>query len=101
MKDVNFLDLNNMYWEKKILRISDDLKNKLNKTIKLDSEFLQRYNIMDYSLLIIGETLSKEDMAVELPGLTRNQIQSTDKSELYHIGIIDALQDWNFDKNNE
>ena len=72
MKDVNFLDLNNMYWEKKILRISDDFKDKLNETIKLDSDFLQRYNIMDYSLLIVGETLSNEDMASELPGLNRN-----------------------------
>ena len=56
---------------------------------------------MDYSLLIVGETLSKEDKAAELPGLSRNQMQSTDNSELYHIGIIDALQDWNFDKKKE
>ena len=72
MKDINFLDLNNMYWDKKILRISNDKKNRLNETIKRDSEFLERYNIMDYSLLIVGETLSNEDMASELPGLNRN-----------------------------
>ena len=74
MKDVNFLDINNMYWEKKLLTISNDQKHMLNETIKKDSKFLQKYNIMDYSLLIVGEQLNEEDMGTELTGLSRNQI---------------------------
>lgn len=101
MKDVNFLDINNMYWRKKLLRINEDQRSYLNETIKKDSLFLQCYNIMDYSLLVVGEQLSEEDAGTELTGLTRNQYQSTDKSELYHIAIIDALQDWNLDKKQE
>ena len=46
----------------------------LNETIKKDSKFLQKYNIMDYSLLIVGEQLNEEDMGTELTGLSRNQI---------------------------
>ena len=74
MKDVNFLDINNMYWEKKLLRISNEHKHMLNETIIKDSKFLQKYNIMDYSLLIVGEQLNAGDMGTELTGLSRNQI---------------------------
>ena len=44
------------------------------ETIKKDSEFMQNFNIMDYSLLVVGEKLKGEDVGKELTGLSRNQI---------------------------
>lgn len=73
MKDVNFLEINNMYWDKKLLRISNDQRHVLIETIKKDSKFLQKHNIMDYSLLIVGEHLNEFDVGSELTGLSRNQ----------------------------
>ena len=89
MKDINLLDINSMYWQQKLLSIEN--KSKLNEIIKKDSEFLQKHKIMDYSLLLVGENLDPSDYVMADLSLTRNQVISKCKSELYHIGIIDYL----------
>ena len=50
-----------MYWEQKLLSIENENKNMLNEIIKKDSKFLQKYNIMDYSLLIVAEKLDPSE----------------------------------------
>lgn len=101
MKDINLLDINSMYWQHKLLSIENENKNKLNEIIKKDSEFLQKHKIMDYSLLLVAENLDPSEYVLADLSVTRNQVISKCKSELYHIGIIDYLQDWNVQKRGE
>lgn len=98
MKDLNFLELNDSHWENKLVRVDKAKKDKLFKTLKRDSEFLAKHNIMDYSLLLVGEKLDKNGPAVSP---NRNQIVSSDGADLYHFGLIDYLQDWNIHKKGE
>jgi 1-phosphatidylinositol-4-phosphate 5-kinase len=58
----------------------------------MDSEFLRKQNIMDYSLLLVIE--SGSDMKE-----TRNRY--TNGQQVFHFGIIDFLQDWNISKRLE
>ena len=53
---------------------------------------------MDYSLLLVGEKIDAAD-----PPITpnRNQVISSDGQYLYHLGLIDYLQDWNMSKKGE
>lgn len=41
--------------EKRVISIQDDCKTKVNRIIELDSVFLQRWGIMDYSLFLVVE----------------------------------------------
>ena len=61
--------------------------------MKLDVNFLQKHNLMDYSLLIQIENLKKDQaMDIDEDFLSRNQYISDNHKEIYHIGIIDYLQ---------
>ena len=51
---------------------------------------------MDYSLLLVIESLQSKKVYHG-----RNTICSDTHPEAYHIGIIDFLQKWNFDKKLE
>jgi hypothetical protein len=48
---------------------------------------------MDYSLLLVIEQACAP--------LTRNQFLSNDGAEVYHVGIIDFLQVWDWSKRRE
>ena len=61
-----------------------------------DSSFLREHGIMDYSLLLVIESLQSNKMSSR-----RNTICSETHPEAYHLGIIDFLQEWNFDKKLE
>ena len=98
MKDLNFQELNDCHWKEKLVRVDKVKKDKLFETIKSDSEFLAKHNIMDYSLLLVGEKLKENGPAISP---NRNQIVSSDGTELYHFGLIDYLQDWNVNKQGE
>ena len=52
---------------------------------------------MDYSLYLTVEKVEKMDKDLQ----TRNRIYSEDGSEMYHIGVIDYLQEWNANKIGE
>ena len=60
---------------------------------------------MDYSLYIKIETQkSNKDSLLghwDRIGLARNKFQSVNSKEIYHIGIIDYLQEWTFEKKFE
>ena len=57
---------------------------------------MARWNIMDYSLFLVVERRSG---ALHQP--TRNEFLSADGTELFHVSIIDYLQEWNFEKKVE
>ena len=51
---------------------------------------------MDYSLYLVVE---RSNGALRQP--TRNEYLSSDGTELFHVSIIDYLQEWNLDKKVE
>ena len=55
-----------------------------------DSKFLEKQNIMDYSLLLIIEKLDKTKQTEFLQN-KRNVFYSIDKKYAYHMGVIDYL----------
>ena len=66
----------------------------MNRIIKLDSQFLCRNNLIDYSLLIKTEKIKSKTIRRELiieQVSCRNKYLSADGNELYHLGIIDYL----------
>ena len=59
---------------------------------------------MDYSLLLVIEERASGDFSTEQECDQKqflNKILSQDKQLIYHIGVIDYLQDWNFVKRVE
>ena len=70
--------------------------------IEKDTEFLRSQGIMDYSLLLIVEQItSKLQTAHRFENLSRNEYKSYDNSMIYHLGIIDFLQQWTVQKKLE
>ena len=63
----------------------------------MDTMFLMSKGIMDYSLLIKSEQYNPNSYTE----VSRHCHISSDKREIYHIGIIDYLQKWNFAKKRE
>ena len=56
---------------------------------------------MDYSLYLTVEHVER-DQFKKLKGLaTRNRVFGANSTEIYHIGIIDYLQDWSCNKRME
>lgn len=82
--------------EKRIVSVQQESKAKINKLLEVDSAFLARWNIMDYSLYLVVERCNG---ALRQP--TRNEYLSSDGTELFHVSIIDYLQAWNLDKKLE
>lgn len=101
LKDENFKEINEQLWNGKLVMASNDTRIKMLKQIKCDSEFLCRNGIMDYSLLIVGESNKDNLIKAKHEQGKRNQFFSPDERVIYHIGIIDFLQGWTFDKKVE
>jgi hypothetical protein len=80
----------------RIISVQQESKEKINKILQYDSAFMARWNIMDYSLFLVVERRSG---ALHQP--TRNEFLSADGTELFHVSIIDYLQEWNFEKKVE
>ena len=85
----------------KLIEIEANLLEKICAIIRRDAIFLNKHNLMDYSLLLVIETVKKDsDFSKSLVSEDgRNQIKHEDK--VYHIGIIDYLQAWNMSKKIE
>jgi 1-phosphatidylinositol-4-phosphate 5-kinase len=96
LKDVNFLEINKT---KKLVCLKDIEMGHLHAIIKQDSEFLKSHNLMDYSLLLIIEQVKKG--SVKAGELSRNQFLAKGGDFIYHVGIIDYLQVWSFEKRME
>ena len=62
--------------------------------------FLAKHNLMDYSLLL-GVESKKGKIKMSAQHNSRNDILSSDSKHVYHIGIIDYLQDYNLTKKIE
>jgi hypothetical protein len=62
--------------------------------VKKDSTFLREHGLMDYSLLLVIESIK-----FPVSQSTRNIFAS--ETQVHHIGIIDFLQDWSFSKKVE
>lgn len=90
-----------MNWQanrpKRVVELQSKQSKQLRAIIELDCEFLRSKGLMDYSLyLTVEKVLSANKLSPN-----RNRIYSYDGTELYHIGIIDYLQEWNLFKKVE
>ncbi len=77
---------------------SYDSKN-LIKSINNDSEFLEKYKITDYSLLVFVHKYRQGDVSISLGNSGVNKSQ--DKKYLFGFSIIDFLGNFNFEKRGE
>ena len=82
MKDLNFNE-----YEKGII-ISNDNIQRFRKLIKVDSLFLSRMELMDYSLFLVKLTLSKE----EINDLFNQDIQKIQEREFNDLMVQNSIQ---------
>ena len=76
----------------------------LRETEKSDSEFLANYGLMDYSMLLVIETVPAGSVksTSRWSAITKSkEIGVPESQQVYHFGIIDYLQDWNLNKKIE
>lgn len=124
LKDRNLLKMNQ---EQIWLRFSQKDRHAILKAMQSDVHLLQKYNLMDYSLLLCiqanpdfkrGKRASNNEttqsvrsrssvdsdmlrsMRLQFQG-SRHKFLSACCQYIYHIGIIDYLQDYNLDKQLE
>lgn len=74
------------------------------EVLSLDSQFLKKHNLMDYSLYLAVEQVNPDmvrAMSQKERSASRNIIFSRDLKEAYHIGVIDYLQKWDGSKIRE
>lgn len=101
------------------MRVSEAEKHRLITTFKEDADFLQKINIIDYSLLVgiidntdhfSGNTpienVSKHSMQSGMgkdpsPKKKMYQVQSSDSKYTYLMGIIDTTTNYGFRKKGE
>lgn len=92
---------------------------RVNETVKRDTQFLANCSIMDYSILLGIESKVQVDTeyrshtfsnanrkgsvrtTTELTRFRRHRFTSPDGLHTYHVSIIDFLQLWNFGKKAE
>ena len=120
LKDLNLLNIRK---EKMIMRFRPEDQIEIMKNIERDSEILRSHNLMDYSLLLAieknenyiklkgnisratGSSLSAEkelnDELVKRFEKTRHTFLSKSGKFIYHLAIIDYLQDFNTEKRLE
>ncbi|CAK79748.1 unnamed protein product (macronuclear) [Paramecium tetraurelia] len=98
LKDLDFFKIEQEIW------VEDSISKKLNQSLQADSNFLERQQLIDYSLLvmIIDWNQKEEELQKYLDGQQINVIPSIkEKGIYYHIAIIDYLQRWNVNKSLE
>ena len=87
----------------KILKFNFLLKSShsknLIKSIKNDSEFLERFEVIDYSLLVFVHKYRQNDICLSLNNC--GIMKSEDKNYLFEFSIIDFLGPFNFEKKSE
>jgi len=79
------------------------------RTIQMDSDFLQKHDLMDYSLLFavenqtgdakVAETRAASEFSTAMIAAPRNHIYNSNNDQYhYHMAIIDYLQRYNLNK---
>ena len=91
---MNFLEI--QHRNKCLLKLTFEDEIRICQVIEKDAEFLRACGIMDYSLLVNIEKAKGAHVKSH-----RNVFQSQDMSAIYHVGIIDFLQSYNFLKKLE
>ena len=102
LKDINFLEIQNDL-KTHLFKGTASTKEKIMKILMLDSLFLQSHNIMDYSMLLVIEdkTSNKETIRFSVNSSILENGDSRNRIGKQHIGIIDYLQLFNFNKKVE
>jgi len=88
---------------KRKLYIGPERKAKLLEQLERDCKWLESFNICDYSLLVGFYFNNKNEFADELEKVvvSQNKLLSAKKDEIYFIGIIDQLTQFDFKKRSE
>lgn len=112
LKDINLL---NIKIDQNILKFSPFDSSNIVNLLKDDSSILRDGNVMDYSMLLAIE----ENVLYRPPGIdstnvsaekmkeedeffkNRHRFISSNRQYIYHISVIDYLQDYNIDKRFE
>lgn len=99
-KDINFVE------DGVKLKLTEDNKLFLIKTLRKDCNFFRLNNIIDYSLLLGIHSLDDYEMENFIPSNLVNipnncQIISKDGKEIYFMAIIDFLTEFNVKKKTE
>jgi len=95
LKETNLLNLCK-YTEDKILRFGVKTRKKILASVHRDVELLSRFDLMDYSLLICIEEVDEQTEVLKWSDHRRRTMYlSENKQYIYHISIIDFLQDYN------
>lgn len=64
MKDINYLEINKEF-EGQLMKLDKKQYDSLKWLTKMDSEFLSKHNLMDYSMLLVIESVKIEQMDEE------------------------------------
>ena len=108
-----------------MMSLNEETVEEIEQAIKDDATFLANRNLMDYSLLLGVEQVKVKDcndehlnenrnkrlgISVNVeqdqdtpynPTLNEETSKTQNLAEVYHIGIIDYLQEWNLQKKGE
>ena len=98
LKDLNYVEIQSDL-KKQLFECPFSFKEDILDVLSKDSMFLRRHNIMDYSLL-----LAIEENTGPYASMTTNfsnKYETRNKLGNYHIGIIDWLQQFTFQKKSE
>ncbi len=95
LKDVDFIKYENK------LKISPQISTELRNAIQKDAVFLKQMNLIDYSLLVVRIIWKEPPDDDNFWGKLQRIPHLENLDEYYHIGIIDYLQKWDFQKKSE
>ena len=85
-----------------ILNLEESEVRDIRNMIEQDSNLLIKHNLMDYSLLMVIEKLPPSYEMPEIGSITNcNRYFIASNRSVIHLGIIDYLQEFNFNKNVE
>lgn len=98
LKCMNFVDLNSS--AKKLVRLDTEQAEYINDTLESDTQFLARMNLMDYSVYLEIEQISQHPASQSrlYAELNRNEFLSYDRTNIYHVGVIDFLEPYSYFK---
>lgn len=88
-KDQDAID---MQWR---MRIGPEAKIRLLQTLLQDVQFLESQNVMDYSLLVGVHDLQEDSSVRFYSPESGGPVVCSSETEIFFVGVIDILQDYN------